>query len=195
MTWKDVTLKQFIELQKLVGIEDETDRMLAISELFFGESVTDLPIAEYTKKIKELNFLSEELPTNRLVKNVIVNGRKYNIDALVGHINTAQYVDFINYMKEENKFGELLSVFFIPEGHKYNDGYDMKQVIDDMYDLPMDVVNSENFFFKRQFSKFIEIFQSYSLKQLWKTDLPKKEKKNLEKIIKDSTSLVFSHLY
>lgn len=194
MKWKDVTLRQFLELQKLIDIEDETDRMVAIAELFLGDEVTSLPIDQFGKKLQELNFLKEELPTNRLVKSVTVNDRKYKIDALVGHINTAQYIDFVNHMKDGNQFARVLSVFFIPDGHKYNDGYDMGQVIDDMYDLPMDIVNSESFFFKRQFSKFIEIFQSYSLKQLKKTDLPKDVKKNLEIVIKGSTSLAFSHL-
>lgn len=194
MTWKDVTLRQFLELQKLVDIEDETDRMVAIAELFLGEDVTFLPIDQFGKKLQELNFLKEELPTNHLVKNVTINNHKYKIDALVGHINTAQYIDFTNYMKDENQFAKILSVFFIPEGHKYNDGYDMEQVINDMYDLPIDIVNSESFFFKRQFSKFIEIFQSYSLKQLKKTNLPKDVKKNLKIVIKGSTNLAFSHL-
>lgn len=196
MKWNDVTVSQFLELQELIKIEDETDRLLAIMDLFFGDAVSELPLAEFNKKIKELDFLKIEVPKNHIVNTATVNGRKYKVDALVGHISTAQYVDFTNYMKEdpEKNITKCLSVFFIPEGHKYNDGYDMLQVIDDMGSLPVDIAMSESFFFSRQYKKFIKIFQSYSIKQIKKTDLPKEVKKNLIKVVDNSVDLVLSHL-
>lgn len=196
MKWNDVTVSQFLELQELIKIEDETDRLLAIMDLFFGDAVSELTLAEFNKKIKELDFLKIEVPKNHIVNTATVNGRKYKVDALVGHISTAQYVDFTNYMKEdpEKNITKCLSVFFIPEGHKYNDGYDMLQVIDDMGSLPVDIAMSESFFFSRQYKKFIKIFQSYSIKQIKKTDLPKEVKKNLIKVVDNSVDLVLSHL-
>ena len=196
MKWNDVTVSQFLELQELIKIEDETDRLLAIIELFFGENAVDLPIYEFNKKIKELDFLKTEVPKNHIVNTATVNGRKYKVDALVGHISTAQYVDFTNYMKEdpEKNITKCLSVFFIPEGHKYNDSYDMLQVIDDMGSLPIDIAMSESFFFSRQYKKFIKIFQSSSIKQIKKTNLPKEVKKNLIKVVDNSVDLVLSHL-
>lgn len=196
MKWNDVTVSQFLELQELIKIENETDRLLSIIELFFGEDVVDLQIYEFNNKIKELDFLKTEVPTNHIVNTATVNGRKYKVDALVGHISTAQYVDFTNYMKEnpEKNITKCLSVFFIPEGHKYNDGYDMLQVIDDMGSLPIDIAMSESFFFSRQYKKFIKIFQSYSIKKIKKTDLPKEVKKNFIKVVDNSVDLVLSPL-
>ena len=40
MKWNDVTLNQFLELQQIMNIEDDTDKMLSIAELFFGEEKT-----------------------------------------------------------------------------------------------------------------------------------------------------------
>ena len=190
MKWSDVTLNQFLELQEIMKIEDDTDKMLSLAELFFGEDVTALPLPEFNKKLKELDFLQTEVPTNHIVKKVTINGHDYTIDALLGHVSTAQYVDFTNYMKSENNIDKVLSVFFIPKGHKYNDGYDMEEVIKDMGSLPIDIALSESFFFSRQFARFIKIFRSYSIKQLKKTDLPKDVKKNLTKVVEDSVNLV-----
>lgn len=195
MKWNDVTLNQFLELQQIMNIEDDTDKMLSIAELFFGEDVTTLPLPEFNKKMKELDFLQTEVPNNHIVKKVTINGHDYVIDALLGHISTAQYVDFTNYMKEENKIAEVLSVFFIPKGHKYNDGYDMEEVIRDMGSLPVDIAMSESFFFSRQFARFIKIFRSYSIKQLKKTNLPKDVKENLTKAVEDSVDLVLYPLF
>ena len=194
MKWSDVTLKQFLELKDIMQIEDETDRTIAIAELLLGLDVSNLSLSEFNKKMKELSFLKEEIPNNHIVKKVEINNRKYNIDALLGRVSTAQYVDFTNYMKEENNITKVLSVFFIPNGHKYNDGYDMEQVIRDMESLPVDIAISESFFFSRQFARFIKIFQSSSIKKLEKTDLPKEVKENLIKVVEDSVNLVLSPL-
>ena len=194
MTWKNVTLGQFLKLQEIMKIEDEAERTFAVAELLIGPEISDLSVPEFTKRLKELDFLKEEVPNDHIVKSVNINGRKYKIDAVLGHINTAQYVDFTNWSKDTTKIAEVLSVFFIPEGHKYNDGYDMMQVIQDMYDLPVDVALSESFFFSRQFAKFIRIFQSYSLRDIQKTNLPKEVKKNLKKAVTNSVDLVLSPL-
>ena len=177
MKWNDVTVSQFIQLQEILKIEDETDKMISLMELFFGEDVINLSLSDFKKKTKELEFLQNPVPNNHIVKSVKINGVKYNIDALLGHISTAQYVDFTNYAKQENNVDKMLSVFFIPEGHKYNDGYDMLKVIKDMGDLPIDIALSECFFFSRQFAKFIQIFQRYSTKMIEEMKMPKKAKK------------------
>lgn len=194
MNWKDVTLGQFLELQQIMKMEDNTDKTLALAELFYGENVTSLPLPEFNKKMKELQFLETEVPTNHIVKKVTINGREYTIDGLLGHVSTAQYIDFTNYMKDPNNIDKVLSVFFIPKGHKYNDGYDMLQVINDMGSLPIDIAMSESFFFSRQYKKFIKIFQSSSIKKIKKTDLPKEVKKNLIKVVDNSVDLVLSPL-
>lgn len=180
MKWNDVTLNQFLKMKEIVEITDETERMLSLMELFFGEDIVNLPVADFNKKAKELEFLSEQVPNNHIVKSATINGRKYKIDALLGNISTAQYVDFNNYAKQENNTDKMLSVFFIPEGHKYNDGYDMLQVIKDMGDLPIDIALSECFFFRRQFNKFIQIFQRSLSKTVNKSKMPN-QMKNLLK--------------
>lgn len=185
MNWSNVTLNQFLELPQILALEDDTDRMLSLAELFFGEGVTDLPIPEFNKKMKELEFLKTEVPNNHIVNKININGKVYVIDALLGNMSTAQYIDFTHYLKEGTKknLDKILAVFFIPKGHKYNDGYDMEEVIKDMGYLPVDIALSESFFFNRQFLKFTQIFQSYSAKRVKKLKLPKKEEEQLLKAI------------
>ena len=182
MKWNKITLNQFCQIQKAFEITDETERLITISEIVFGEDVTNLPLSEYSKKIKELDFLKEEIPNNHLVKSVKVNGREYRLDGLLGNITTAQYIDFINHSKT-NDVAKILSVFFIPKEHKYNDGYDMLQVINDIGSLPMDIVNSTAFFFARQFNKFIQIFQSSLKKKMKKMKIDSKTKEQIQQII------------
>lgn len=193
LNWYNVNLNQFTKLQEVLQIEDETERLISMAEILLGDEVTNLPLKEFNEQIKQLDFLNDEVPSVTPPKKLEINGRKYYTDCLLGNITTAQYIDFTNHSKT-NDVAKILSVFIIPEEHKYNDGYDMIQVINDINCLPIPVVNGIAFFFGRQFNKFIEIFQHYSVKKITKMKLPKTEKKKLVQMVKSSLGLVLSHL-
>ena len=162
-------------------------------EAVFGEDVLDLPLKDFNEKCKELQFLQKEIPNDLHVKDIKVNGRSYYFDGLLGKITTAQYIDFQNYQKDNDE-QKSFSVFIIPKGHKYNDGYDMEQVFNDILDIPVPVLFSASFFFIRQFELFIRIFRRYSIKQMKKLGLPKEAMENLEKVVNLSTEMMLTPL-
>ena len=189
MSWYDVTLSKYVRLQELSKLEDDTERLLAVAELMLGEEVTELPIQEFSQEIKKLSFMNAPIPEIKLPKKIDVNGRKYYFDCLLGNISTSQYVDFTTHAKS-NDMSKMLSAFVIPEGHKYNDGYDMQMVMSDINDLPIPVVQSAAFFFGTQWELFMKIFQRYSVRRIKKTKLPKEAKENMIKAVKASVDLV-----
>ena len=193
LNWYNVNLNQFILLQDAFKIEDDTEKMISVAEIILGNDVSNLPLKEFNEQIKRLEFLKEEIPSVVPPKKFEINGKKYFMDCLLGNITTAQYVDFNNH-SNTGDFAKMLSVFIIPEGHKYNDGYDMLEVINDIGMLPIPIANSTAFFFGRQFSVFMKIFQRYSAKQIKKTNLPKEVKENMIKIMKDSVNLITTTL-
>ena len=190
LNWYNIDLKTFKELQTVLEIEDETERIIAMAELILGEEVTDLPLQEFNEQLKKLEFLTTEVPESIPPKKVEINGRVYDVTSLLGNITTAQYLDFMNHIKS-NDTARMLSAFVVPKGHKYNDGYDMQEVIKDMEDLPIPVANSITSFFTAQFAKFIEIFQSSSIKKVKKDKtLSKEDKERIINLIKSSAELV-----
>lgn len=192
MSWFDVTLSKYVRLQELTTLEDDTERLLAIAELLLGEEVTELPIQDFSQEIKKLSFMNAPIPEIKLPKKIDVSGRKYYFDCLLGNISTSQYVDFTTHSKS-NDLSKMLSAFLIPEGHKYNDGYDMQMVMSDIKELPIPVIQSAAFFFGKQWELFIRIFQHYSVRRIRKTNLPKEAKKNMIKAVKASVDLVLFH--
>ena len=191
--WNDITYRQFLDIKNALEIQDETERVFAVAQAVYGEDVLNLPLAEFNKKCAELSFLKDPVPNNLTVKTVKVNGRDYYFDGLLGRITTAQYIDFQNYQKSKDEI-KTFSVFLIPKDHKYNDGYDMEQVFNDILDIPVPILMSASFFFSRQFELFIKIFRRYSLKQMKDLKLPKEALKNLEKTVKLSTDLMITPL-
>ena len=193
MDWKDIKYRTLLDIREAANIEDENERVYTIMEAVFGEDVLDLPLKDFNEKCKELQFLQKEIPNDLHVKDIKVNGREYYFDGLLGKITTAQYIDFQNYQKNEDE-QKSFSVFIIPKGHKYNDGYDMEQVFNDILDVPVPVLFSASFFFIRQFELFIRIFRRYSIKQMKKLGLPKEAMENLEKVVNLSTTMMLTPL-
>lgn len=194
INWYDITLLQFKKIQEAITVEDEQEKIIALMQAVFGDSIIDLPITEFNAKVKELDFLKAPIPDSVPPKKLEINGRKYYTDCLLGNITTAQYVDYVNHSKTGD-LEKILSVFIIPDGHKYNDGYDMLQVMNDINDLSIVAANNISFFFVRQFHKFTQIFLSYSTKKIKKMKLPKETKKKLIETITTSMDLALSPLY
>ena len=189
MTWNDVKLYQFLKLKDYLKIEDEAERMICIAELMFGDSVTDLSISDFNEKFRGLKFMEEPPTPSVPPKKVTVNGNKYYLDCMLGNITTAQYIDYINHCKT-GELRKMLSVFVIPEGHKYNDGYDMEEVMKDIDLMPITTVNSISVFMSRQLQLFIQIFHKSSEKKIRKMQLPKEEKKKLIEMMDKAVGIV-----
>ena len=191
--WSNITYRTLLDIREAANIEDENERVFAIMEAVFGEDVLDLPLKDFNEKCKELQFLQKEIPNDLHVKDIKVNGREYYFDGLLGKITTAQYIDFQNYQKNNDE-QKSFSVFIIPKGHKYNDGYDMEQVFNDILDVQVPVLFSASFFFSRQFELFIRIFQRYSIKQMKKLGLPKEAMENMKKVVNMTTEMLLTPL-
>ena len=193
LNWSNITYRTLLDIREAANIEDENECVYAIMEAVFGEDVLNLPLKDFNEKCKELQFLQKEIPNNLHVKDIKVNGREYYFDGLLGKITTAQYIDFQNYQKNNDE-QKSFSVFIIPKGHKYNDGYDMEQVFNDILDMPVPILFSASFFFSRQFELFIRIFRRYSIKQMKKLGLPKEAMENMKKVVNLSTEMMLTPL-
>ena len=48
-------------------------------------------------------------------------------------MTTAQFIDFNSLINDlDERLPEILSIFLVPKGHKYNDGYDKNTVVKDI---------------------------------------------------------------
>lgn len=186
-SWNQITVNEFIQLEQLLQADiPESYRTSHVVALLTNKSLDEiesLTAVAYTALARQLSFISEEPKYNELKDEYIINDRKYILKADLTQISTAQYIDYQNYMKEEEKdVTKLLSCWLIPDGKEYGDGYDMKTVIGDMGDLPLQDSLAICFFFPKQLAAYILILKD-SLKKNLKT-LAKTEKKITKKQIK-----------
>ena len=89
--------------------------------------IWNMDLTEAGEYISKLIFLNKfDIPDH---PNMKFNLPGYQLKVMkdVTKINVAQYVDFQNFVKMPLREGmeKILSIFLIPEGCKYNEGYDI----------------------------------------------------------------------
>ena len=180
-TWKDITLRQFNKIQDLLQEIDEYTTLNIIDVLYDVDSA-NLPAMEVMNKYAHsLDFLMTTIPTNEKLKDTyIINQREYNSNINLTQMTTAQFVDYQNYSKDNPvDISKCLSVFIIPKGHTYNDGYDLKQVQEDIKDLDMVTINTLSFFFKKLYILLLETTLLCLTQDMEKMNIPTEKKEEI----------------
>lgn len=133
--WRDLPLGVYLDILDIQRTEqDELARQAAILAALTGMNASDvlqLPLDEYKRLRAASEFLGQECPDD-LVRTAdrydcppftLVPVKDYD------KLTVAQYVDFQTFAQEpEAHLPELLSVFLVPEGHRYMEGYEAKDV-------------------------------------------------------------------
>ena len=180
-TWKDITLRQFNKIQDLLQEIDEYTTLNIIDVLYDVDSANMPAMEVMNKYAHSLDFLTTTIPTNEKLKETYtINQREYNSNINLTQMTTAQFVDYQNYTKENPvDISKCLSVFVIPKGHTYNDGYDLKQVQDDIKDLDMVTINTLAFFFKKLYILLLETTLLCLTQETTQMNIPTQKKEEI----------------
>ena len=205
--WDDITWKEYEQIEQILNTDIPSDyKAVHLVSVLTGKPVEELellPISQFQKFLPALEFLQTEPKTHTHKFEYTINGREYDFKGKIDELTTAQYIDYRAYMNEEDKdVIKLMSVFLIPKGHDYNDGYDMEQVMSDIGDMCWLDVRAAAFFFRAWLAAYILILKSSLQKTMKKTMKGKtfKEKKEIKKQIQElevsfnnsASSLLFS---
>ena len=202
VNWLTITLGQYMELMGLLkesedviknGVTD-MDIMFEIVKCLYGDEAEDLTLPEYSKLLASLNFLGTNIPKISVKKSYELGGKKYNCNMDLSKVIGNQYIDYMNYIRQEEggneNLSKLVSVFLIPEGCKYGEGYDIKELqnlIED--DMKIIDVNAIAFFLPN----FLNAYMVYTLKSSLQTmrKIMKMEKDQMKKyeIMKNMTEI------
>ena len=129
------------------------------------DEVWALPLPEVSAISKRLDWINSfDFDKERRFKKINIGGNKCSVVPDLYNFSVAQYVDFQTYWKQgrEHKLAEMLSVFIIPEGKKYNQDYDMlefQRLIGD--NVPLTTAQSLCFFFLKSLASSIRALQIY----------------------------------
>lgn len=191
VNWLTITLGQYMELIELIKSSEnlkeskitDIDIMFEIVRCLYGEEAEELTLPEYSKLLVSLSFLGESIPNISVKKFYELGGKKYKCNMDLSKVTGNQYIDYMNYVRQEKgneNLSKLVSVFLIPEGCKYNEGYDINEVINLIEDeMKIIDVNAIAFFLPN----FLNAYMVYTLKSslLTMKKMMKKEKNQMKK--------------
>ena len=161
--WEDVTVRDFIRIREIDELqmaspEEKDMRVAALLAGISYEELEQLPLRDVREIMDSLSFLFEQPGRAKARRKYEVNGRVYELFKDPSEMTVAQYIDYEAIGREgfSKMPAELLSVFLIPRGHQYNDGYDKEQQIEDMLDLGVEEALGVCDFFTRRLLSSID---------------------------------------
>lgn len=131
---------------------DKQVQIIAILADMTEEDVLQLPLADYSAMALQAAFLGDHCePAEVDGKPILAGGFLLVPTSDFTKITTAQYVDFQTFVKDfPATLPQLLSCFLVPDGKKYNNGYDVAQVQEAVRCITLpQAIGLTAFFFKR----------------------------------------------
>lgn len=132
--YNDLTIGKYQEIQAVLNgeIVDEyatNIQLVSILSDMTEDEVGSMGLTEYKALNQKLVFLTE-MPVQKMVADKYkIGGFELDTMLAVDKMTVSQYVDYQTFVKEPDKYlVELLSIFLIPKGKKYNEGYDIIEV-------------------------------------------------------------------
>jgi hypothetical protein len=151
-SWDDVSIEKYEQLLKASDCEDDLQRTINILAVLTDEKPQDIEninleelntLTRNTKWVNEFDFDKSDKP-----KTFKMEGIEYNVTRRVPDMTVAQYADFQAYFGKTTDMEILLSIFVIPKGHKYGEGYDMEDLQRSLKKhMPITTANSIIYFF------------------------------------------------
>lgn len=194
--WNDVTIEEFKQINILLTDDelDEEDKALGLVALFSDDDPLQTDFREFRKRLENIQFIGKEIKPAEVKKEYILGGVKYKLNKNIYNLTTSQYIDYTSYLKNldsDTLYEDVLSVYLIPDGCKYNVGYDIdetKRIIRN--NMPItDALGIYNFFFLF-FRNYMQISLHYLRKRMKKMMRKKDKKEEIENVMKQMDNLL-----
>lgn len=130
--WKNISIEKYYRIKDILeeeGDDDITKNVKLVSAVLDipEDDVWNMDLVTVGGYIDNLSFLGKfDLPRTPNLK-ISLPGYKLEVMKDVSRITIAQYVDYQSFVSLPLREGmeKILSIFLIPEGHRYNEGYDI----------------------------------------------------------------------
>lgn len=199
--WDNITISDYKKILEITEREydSELEKGIGILSVLCSCSEDDI----YGLGINQLKSLLEDIKwiykpytfnKNWNAKKIVIAENRYDIVADINKFNVAQYADFQIYWDKRDDIdymAKLMTVFIIPEGHKYNEGYDIVEFASFLEEnISINVFNSVCFFFLKDLILSLRASLYYSIYQTSKMIMKTKDKKKKEELRKMRTKLL-----
>lgn len=205
-SWDKMSLGMFIKIDKLVDADmDEDTKILKAAAILSNKSfeeIESLPLSEAMALVSKTSFLYSDIERGKFKKNLNLGGRQYCVLGSSEEMTAAQFIDFQAISKDVKKMlPEFMAIFIIPKGHKYGDGYNMVQVLNDIENhlTVVEALSMADFFtnaYKRLLKRTLLYYEAeMKVLSLFKKEQMKEIAEQTESMIKELRKTIASYGY
>lgn len=170
-TWDDISISKYDDILSVISNEEDDEltkevKLTAVLCDISEDNAWNLSMDEMAKIRAEMAFIND-FKWKKDLKFKRIKIGDYDLKVIkVEDMTIAQYVDFQTYY-ENMQLAELISVFYIPKGKKYNEGYDMADLINTIKDN-ISIINANEivFFSLKRWLKSLKTTITFSIMKL-----------------------------
>lgn len=159
-SWNELTIQKFYELEQYLQLENESDRVVGIVSLVTGKPISEieeLNVLDILKLKRSITWIAEEPKYNKKPKKKIELPDFGTCELVLNptKMSIAQYIDFQTvYNNLDENIEQILSIFAVPKGKKYGEGYDIAEFSQSIRNN-VDIITAKEavFFILRRFNK------------------------------------------
>lgn len=190
--WTKVTVGKYEEIRRITNsgrdVTEVNTELLSVLTDIDVEDLLDMPLMRYNNLLQCTGFLYDEIPQRMVATKYVLGGVTFDVMLNIEKMTAAQFIDYQNYIKDiDNNLVPLISIFLIPQGYKYNDGYniiEMQNIIRN--NLCIIDANALAAFFLRWYESLLKATVSYlikKVKRLMKKETNKEAVKKMQEAI------------
>lgn len=186
--WNEMKVKHLLRIRDINALQKKTDDEknlmvgAVLAEMDYDDFI-QLPLSKTEEVMNAAMFLTEKPKIEKVKNHYVINNKEFNLLKRANELTVAQYIDFQMIQNDgfENHIPEMLAIFLVPKGHKYNDGYNNEEVVDDMLEMSVKEAYTIADFFTQKYLKLMKHTLRY-LKVVVKTIQVTTRKKDREKM-------------
>lgn len=165
-SWKELSVRKYKAISSLKEDEDWQWNALAILNDTTYDDIVSRPLEETMELSRDMRrWINDKPIIHPAKKHYVINGHKYDFRGYPKDITTSMYIDFYNVGRNiPEDLIDMLSIFMIPEGKKYNTDYDIDEVKKDLEEFNVEDAMSVCDFF----SSLFQVLLRRALKQAQK---------------------------
>lgn len=153
MTWKDINIKTFKKINKIIKDINLTDveKEISLISILFNideDDLYDMDLQTLKTYSTQIAFIEEFNPDyGKCPKIERIGDVEVSVDYNLSHFTVAQYIDFMAEINStEPDIARLCATILIPKGHKYNDGYNLEEFIEQI-EQELNIFDAESLVF------------------------------------------------
>lgn len=138
--WSKVTVAQYDAMVEIQQKHSEDSAKYIVEMLYGIDDAERLPMHIYSAYLAGLrSFHRQDVRAAQLTKDATyrIGDTTYRVNLSPNAFTAGQYIDFVNSVRDKAPMARVLTALIVPDGHEYNDGYDVGKAAEDMGKLPV----------------------------------------------------------